>query len=90
MCAMRGRRKFQGAVLVEMHFELKIPKRPKEHQHPGKPHTSTPDLSNLIKLVEDALNNVVWRDDALIAKIISTKFYGSNPSTIVVVRELGL
>lgn len=88
LCSMKGHRKFHGPLDVEIHFELKMPKKPKDYQAQGKPHISTPDLSNLIKLVEDALNDVVWYDDALISKILSTKFYGANPSTTVVVRSL--
>lgn len=43
-----------------------------------EPHCSTPDLSNLIKFVEDALNGVVWKDDALIWSIDAEKKWCSD------------
>ena len=45
--------------------------------------TGTPDLSNLVKLVEDALNMVLYSDDSQICVIASSKRYGENPCTTV-------
>ena len=86
--AMRGRDQFAGPLDVQFHFEMKMPKRPKPNQFQGHPHVSTPDLSNLIKLAEDALNGIVWHDDSFIAKLTCTKFYGPRPSTIFMIKNL--
>ena len=39
------------------------------------PHASRPDTSNLIKSVEDALNTIVWADDAQICDMPLRKRY---------------
>ena len=39
------------------------------------PHWKAPDLSNIIKLVEDALNGVCWHDDSRIFQITADKYY---------------
>ncbi len=48
-----------------------------------------PDTDNLIKLVLDACNRVVWRDDAQVCSIRASKRYTTiAPRTEVTVREL--
>jgi Holliday junction resolvase RusA-like endonuclease len=86
MKAMRGMDPLTVPLSVEMIFTMKMPKKPKKNQLKGCHHVSTPDLSNLIKLVEDALNGVVWKDDSIISELRCWKRYGSEPSTIVRVK----
>lgn len=52
----------------------------------GKPHYNRPDLSNLVKFYEDALNEILWQDDKYITKLYAEKFYGDNPQTIIKVQ----
>ncbi len=85
---MKGRKLLSCPVEIEIHFKMKMPKSPKPHQREGAPHYYRPDLSNLIKLVEDALNEVVWTDDAVISKIIAVKSYSEHPCTVVKVKEI--
>jgi len=51
-----------------------------------KPHVSVPDLDNLTKFVNDALNGIVWKDDALIYEFQARKFYSEEPKTILTVE----
>lgn len=37
------------------------------------PHEKKPDLDNLAKSVLDALNGIVWRDDAQVASLSMSK-----------------
>lgn len=46
-----------------------------------------PDTSNYLKLVEDALNNVVWEDDSRIIDIVTGKRYGQTPGYRIIVKE---
>lgn len=75
---------FTKAVALELEF---IFTRPKSHFGTGrnsgvlKPsapefHTKRPDLDNLIKFVEDALNGVFYTDDRQIMYVGATKTYG--------------
>lgn len=49
---------------------------------PGK----KPDLDNIEKAWRDALNSVVFRDDALITRAVLEKTYGLQPLVVVMVR----
>jgi Holliday junction resolvase RusA-like endonuclease len=51
-------------------------------------HIKRPDLSNLIKLIEDALIGIVYDDDAIICKIVAKKVYTKTPYTKIQVYEL--
>ena len=42
-----------------------------------------PDLDNLVKLVLDAANGILWRDDAQVVRIEATKHYGEEAGTTV-------
>jgi Holliday junction resolvase RusA-like endonuclease len=48
--------------------------------------TSRPDLSNLVKLVEDALNGNAYRDDSRIVRTVAAKRYGDRARTEIVLR----
>ena len=50
-------------------------------------HFYTPDLSNLIKFVEDLATSILYPDDCLIAKIIAKKIYG-DPRTEFTITKL--
>lgn len=50
-----------------------------------------PDLDNVIKLVWDACNKVVWRDDAQVSSITAHKRYtDGQPTTEIIISKLEL
>jgi len=49
--------------------------------------TKKPDADNLMKCC-DALNQIVWRDDAQVVTAIVRKRYGPHAALIVTVREI--
>jgi Holliday junction resolvase RusA-like endonuclease len=51
-------------------------------------HTTRPDCSNLVKLVEDALQPWAIADDALVVRIAASKCYGAEARSFVAVEEL--
>lgn len=48
--------------------------------------TTKPDLDNTIKIL-DALNGVVWTDDALVVRLVAEKAYSDRPRLEIVVFE---
>lgn len=70
---------------LHMHviFFMEIPhsKRTKKNPLSGKPHIFTPDLSNLIKYVEDIATQIIYKDDCLIYSISALKVYDEHPRT---------
>ena len=82
-----------GPVCLTVIFFMTIPKswsKKKQHQADiGEVRpTSTPDIDNLLKLVGDALNGVVYLDDKQIIEVRADKLYSHNPRTDVSVHIL--
>ena len=50
--------------------------------------TSKPDASNLCKIAEDAMNGVVFEDDAQVCELFVRKQYGPVPGLTVIVTAL--
>ena len=46
-------------------------------------HSSKPDIDNLVKLVSDAGNGILWRDDAQIVRLEAIKVYGAENETTI-------
>ena len=63
----------EGALIVELTFVIKRPKRLKTGQR--EYHDKRPDVDNLVKSVLDVLP---IDDDARVVKIIAEKFYASS------------
>lgn len=49
--------------------------------------TKKPDLSNIVKGIEDALNGLAYKDDALIVKLGVVKLYSEIPRVEVTLIE---
>jgi len=85
--AMNGRPLLEGPLLMSMVVVKSIPKSwPKKRQEAArrgeeKP-TVKPDWDNHGKVC-DALNLVVWADDAQIVQGDVTKIYGDTPCTLI-------
>jgi Holliday junction resolvase RusA-like endonuclease len=73
--------------------------RPRNHYGSGKKadclkdsapehHSGRPDLDNLTKFVQDALNKIYYRDDALICQLIAKKMYSERPRTEITIITL--
>jgi Holliday junction resolvase RusA-like endonuclease len=80
-----------GPLAVAIEVGLPIPrswsKRKQTEAASGMARpTGKPDLDNIIKLVCDALNGVVWNDDSQIVAQVATKHYALVPETVIRVR----
>lgn len=81
---------FDGPVRVDLTVHIPIPKswskkKQKEYYnfHPGRP-----DLDNYIKIVLDAMNDVIWKDDSQVQIVHAEKYYNKLPKIVVLIREL--
>lgn len=78
----------KGPIVLSISFYMPIPKSlskkaKKILAEQNTHHIKKPDLDNLIKLVNDALNGVAWEDDGCIAYTQAAKYYSAIPSTFV-------
>ncbi len=87
--------RLEQPLLVKFQFEyspLKTwPRWKKQECERGLlfPRVSSPDVSNLVKFVEDALNGFLWIDDKVIVTEEAFKCHGANgPRTVVEVFGL--
>lgn len=71
----------RGALSLEVLFVYpRLKSEPKRHSG-RKYKTTRPDLSNLIKSLEDGLEGVAFSDDAQISRIVSEKIHGAINET---------
>ena len=49
-------------------------------------HTSRPDLDNIVKIVLDGLNGVVFKDDSCVVQIIASKKYDDKDEERVEIK----
>lgn len=68
--ALRG--DFRGPVIISLVSHRHVPQSWPKRRH-GEQDTVKPDASNILKLVEDALNGIAYRDDSQIVAAIPIK-----------------
>lgn len=74
-----------GPLHLTLYFGMA---KPKSRDRARPLPDSKPDLDNMEKLVLDALNGIVWNDDAQITDVVKKKRYDVTPRTEIVVRPL--
>ena len=83
---------FKGPLSLEIIFFMPIPKSQgalaKRSDLEDRLHTFRPDLSNMIKFIEDVGNGVIYEDDALVARIKAEKRYSLDPRTELIVQVI--
>jgi Holliday junction resolvase RusA-like endonuclease len=80
-------------VSVELLAELPIPaswsKKRRNLAVLGYIRPATrPDIDNIFKLMADAFNGVIWRDDVLVVDVRMRKIYGLQPKLVVTVKPM--
>lgn len=89
--AMNGRPPFEGPLEVHVAAFWLYPKSMSEKRrrtYGSHFYTSRSDADNIAKLIGDALNGIVWRDDAQIVTLQVTKRYSIEAKTNVRVSPL--
>jgi len=75
-----------GKIKLIAVFFMPIPKSLPTKDREGW-HTKRPDLDNLVKLMMDAMNGIVFKDDSQVCAIIAMKGYGEIPRTELTIME---
>lgn len=52
-----------------------------------RPNTK-PDIDNYVKAVFDGINGIIWKDDARVVDLKTSKFYSDVPRTEVTIRTM--
>jgi Holliday junction resolvase RusA-like endonuclease len=91
--AMRGRPLITGPVRLVMNVALQIPaswsgKKQRAARTGESLPTGKPDADNVIKMICDALNGVVWKDDTQVVNIDMCKRYSDEPGVRVRVHQI--
>jgi len=92
--AMRGRGPMDGALALDLRAVFEIPaswsQRKKDRALLGEIRpTVKPDMDNIIKGICDAMNKIVYGDDAQIVDYSGCKkVYGLQPLVVVTVRPV--
>lgn len=84
---------FDGELSVEIKFYRPIQKSLSKKERTRRlsgAHRPTvkPDLDNYIKSTLDALNGILWTDDARIVNLHAHKYYSDDPHIEITVTEL--
>jgi Holliday junction resolvase RusA-like endonuclease len=87
--AMGGEPPLAGPVEVTIRAEYLIPRSwPEQKKETAVWKTTKSDADKLIKLCIDAMNKIVFADEAQIASLSMKKVYGPHARLLVSVREL--
>lgn len=86
-----GRPLYSGPLQVDFTFYFGFPENMSESKKEklmGRPHVFKPDISNLIKLIEDVGSKILYHDDCSIAYITAKKCYDRVPRTEFIITEM--
>jgi len=73
-------------TIVKCEFHIVIPRswsKRKRLALESTPHTSAPDVDNLVKWIFDVGNGILWKDDRTIYEVQASKFWACKPKTIL-------
>ena len=82
---------FSGPVHLDVTFYMCIPRswsKKKQDALYGTFHEKRPDISNLLKFVEDGAHGVLYEDDCIISSVVTKKVYSFKPRTEFTISEL--
>jgi Holliday junction resolvase RusA-like endonuclease len=88
--AMGAQEPMQGPLALRVDAVFTHPPSWSKRQCAAVLKTSKPDLDNVVKLAKDAMNGVVWTDDAQVCASTETKSYGTRAALVVTVRPATL
>lgn len=79
----------EGMIKLEIEFIYTTPKNWSKTKKANATYkTSKPDIDNLTKGAMDALNNIAYKDDAIVVELVARKLYGDKAGVIIKIEEL--
>ena len=90
--AMGASKPLEGALEAFIYVTFPVPpsyskKRTEACLNNTEKYIKKPDLTNVVKSIEDGMNGIVYRDDSQITSLHSTKVYGEVAKVEVMVRQ---
>lgn len=81
---------FEGPLEVLITWYMKMPKmgEKKRLSTIGTYHYIKPDVDNLERLLLNACNGVLFKDDCQVSRIVKEKIYSTEPKTVFIITEL--
>jgi Holliday junction resolvase RusA-like endonuclease len=81
----------EGEIYLKVAFYRGIQKSISKKEHDRRVSGThrpivKPDLSNYLKAFEDALNGIIWTDDATIVELNASKWYADKPRIEVEIK----
>lgn len=81
-----------GPVRLRIYFGLQIPmSKSKKYQQSilNKPCLKKPDSDNMLKLIKDSLNGIIWKDDSQVFQTEIIKLWTHEPGTMIEIELIG-
>ena len=78
---------FEKPVHLDVQFYF-IPNGLHKALHPHGYNHSRPDISDLIRFVENISDGILFKDSSIVASITSTKRYSNESRTEIIITEL--
>jgi len=86
---MHGLEEMKGPIQIQMRATYAYPVSwPEKKKLATTYKTTKPDCDNLIKIVADSLNGIVYRDDVQIVRVSASKQYGQPEGLTITVSEI--
>lgn len=81
----------ETAIELHVDYYFEMPKSYSKKKRKllfGKDHDIKPDNTNLVKFIEDAFNDIIWKDDSKISRHKITKTWSDENKTCVTIYVL--
>ena len=79
---------YEGDLHLDVKFYLKIASKKKISILEDTYHVYKPDISNMLKFIEDVCTGINYKDDSLICSVFAIKKYSSIPRTEFEIKVL--
>jgi Holliday junction resolvase RusA-like endonuclease len=87
--AMAGQEPFDGPLALRVRAVYLVPASwPQKRKDAARWKSSKPDADNIVKILKDAMNTIVFYDDAQVASLQVQKIYGPVAGVTISISRL--